>query len=294
MLPILPLSALMLIMAKATKDIKTLLETLYKKYNRSSFIGTDPLSFVYNYSNPADMEIVAFLSSALAYGRVEQIQKSLSRLFEIMAPSPYEFVKNFSAKDRKKLSSFKHRFTDGNSLADLFAVFKKVLTKHGTLEDFFCEGYNQKDDNIINALSEFCSRLLNMTGSSSRGVKYLLVQPENKSPCKRLNLFLRWMVRNDDVDPGLWKSIDKSKLIVPIDVHMARLSRILGFTKKKNMSLATAVEITKAFAKFAPGDPVKYDFALTRVGIVENCTGKYRIECDGCGLFEICLPKGKN
>ena len=285
---------LIVVMAKATEDIKTLLENLYDRYNRSSFIGTDPLSFVYNYSNPADMEIVGFLCAALAYGRVEQIQKSLTRLFEIMAPSPYELAKNFSAKDRKKLSGFKHRFTDGQAIAELFAVFKKVLRKYGTLENFFSEGFNQKDDNIINALSKFCGRLLDMAGNSSRPLKYLLVQPENKSPCKRLNLFLRWMVRSDDVDPGLWKSIDKSKLIVPIDVHMARLSRILGFTKKKNMSLSAAVEITKAFAKIAPDDPVKYDFALTRIGIVENCTGRYKIECNDCEIFEICLPGEKN
>ena len=282
------------VMAKVSKDIKTLLENLYDRYNRSSFIGTDPLSFVYNYPNPADMEIVGFLSAALAYGRVEQIQKSLTRLFEIMAPSPYEFVKNFSAKDKKKLSGFKHRFTDGDSLAKLFTVFNKTLKEYSTLENFFAAGFNQKDDSIINALSKFCGRLLDMADNSSRGLKYLLVQPENKSPCKRLNLFLRWMVRSDDVDPGLWKSIDKSKLIVPIDVHMARLSRILGFMKKKNMSLTTAMEITKAFAKIAPDDPVKYDFALTRIGIVENCTGRYKIECNDCEIFEICFPGEKN
>jgi uncharacterized protein (TIGR02757 family) len=125
-------------------------------------------------------------------------------------------------------------------------------------------------------------------GDVSRGVGYLLPKLTAGSACKRLNLFLRWMVRNDDVDTGLWKSIDKAKLLVPVDVHMGRLCRILELHNHKSISLSTAVIITESFAKLEPADPVKYDFALSRIGILGNCTGSYRPECEDCELFELC------
>ena len=125
-------------------------------------------------------------------------------------------------------------------------------------------------------------------GNVPRGLRYLLAQPADGSACKRLNLFLRWMVRDDDVDAGLWKSIDCAKLIVPVDVHMARLCGILGLHKSKTANISTALEITKSFADIEPNDPVKYDFALSRIGIVEGCNGNYRFECNNCELIEFC------
>ena len=128
-------------------------------------------------------------------------------------------------------------------------------------------------------------------GGLSRGLMYLLANPRRGSAGKRLHLFLRWMVRDDEVDPGLWKGIDKAKLIVPVDVHMARLCGILGLHEGRTISLVTAVKITAAFAKIEPADPVKYDFALSRIGIVENCNGRYRPECEACELFGVCVQK---
>jgi uncharacterized protein (TIGR02757 family) len=153
--------------------------------------------------------------------------------------------------------------------------------------------YQEHDENIIPALAHFCDSLLNMYASeyhsvASNGLKYLLVSPAHGSACKRLNLFLRWMVRDDDVDAGLWKSVDKAKLIVPIDVHMSRLCRILGFHSRKTVSLSTAIDVTKSFAEIEPNDPVKYDFALSRIGIVENCSGHYGKYCDDCELLSFC------
>jgi uncharacterized protein (TIGR02757 family) len=126
---------------------------------------------------------------------------------------------------------------------------------------------------------------------SRKGLVFLLAGPGRGGAAKRLNLFLRWMVRSDDVDTGLWRSIDKSKLIVPVDVHMGRLCRILGFHNHKNVSLRTALEITGHFAAIAPADPVKYDFALSRIGILENCTGRCRDDCNACELLPWCLKK---
>jgi len=274
-------------------QIKNVLEGLYDKYNHREHIKPDPLQFVYWYSNRQDREIVAFLAAELAYGRVQQIQKSLTDLLGRMGASPFEFALNFDKQKRQKLKNFKHRFTSGDSLSDLLELLKKVLNRYGSIQEFFVQGYNPGDKNIIAALSKFCDSLLEMYAKIRkkpvpRQLSYLLARPVAGSACKRLNLFLRWMVRNDDVDTGLWRCIDKAKLIVPVDVHMGRLCRILGFHDRKTVSLSTAVEITECFAEIEPTDPVKYDFALSRIGILDGCTGQHRNGCELCELFRFC------
>lgn len=279
--------------SKRCAEIKDVLERLYAKYNHREVIKPDPLQFVYRYSEPLDMEIVALLAAALAYGRVEQIEKSLTNLFERMGKSPYEFVRNFGKSQHKKLSGFRHRFTTGQDISDLLWLLQQALNGHGSIERFFMQGYDPSDNNIIAALSKFCETMYAMYSSRhgvqvSRGLKYLLASPDRGSACKRLNLFLRWMVRDDEVDVGLWKSIDKARLIVPVDVHMGRLCRILGLYSRNTVSLSTAIEITESFAKIVPADPVKYDFALSRVGILGNCNGQYRNACEHCELSPFC------
>ena len=275
--------------------IKDVLEKLYRKYNHRDLIKPDPLQFVYQYDKPSDMEVAALLAADLAYGRVEQIQNSLTNLFGRMGESPYAFVRSFGKAEQKSLKGFKHRFTTDQDISDLLMLLKKVLDRYAGIEEFFIQGYNPGDRNIVPALSKFCDSLLDMyaaehNGKTSRGLKYLLVNPTQGSACKRLNLFLRWMVRNDDVDTGLWKSIDKAKLIVPVDVHMGRLCKILGLYNRKAVSLSTAIIITEGFAGIEPADPVKYDFALSRIGILENCNGQYRKGCEFCELLGFCGP----
>jgi uncharacterized protein (TIGR02757 family) len=274
-------------------EIRDALEKLYLKYNRRSLIKPDPLQFLYKYSNPADREIAGLLSAVLAYGRVEQIQNSLTRLFNLIGQSPYAFVMDFSPADRRKLREFKHRFTTGDDISDLLELLKEVLEESDSIENYFLQAYSKTDENIILALSYFCDSLLESfaarhKGQISRGIKYLLASPSAGSVCKRLNLYLRWMIRDDQVDAGLWKSIDKAKLIVPVDVHMGRLCRILGFYDNRSLSMKIALKITNRFAQIQPSDPVKYDFALSRIGIVENCTGRYSSACETCGLFLFC------
>jgi uncharacterized protein (TIGR02757 family) len=276
--------------------MKDTLEGLYAKYNRRQFIGADPLQFVYRYSSRADMEIAGFLAAELAYGRVEQIQKSLTNLFGRMGRRPSKFVLAFDRKKRAALKDLKHRFTAGDDISDLLMLLKKVLHRFASIEAFFARGYNAADKNIISALSRFCDSLLDMhakthAGRVTTGLGYLLPRPAAGSACKRLNLFLRWMVRKDSVDAGLWRTIDKAKLVVPVDVHIGRLGRILGLYDQKTVSLSAAVKITESFAEIQPTDPVKYDFALSRVGIVDNCTGRRRPECELCELFEICFHR---
>lgn len=272
------------------------LEELYEKYNHAELIKPDPLQFIYNYSEPGDMEIAGFLAADLAYGRVQQIEKSLTKLLSLMAPSPWEFVCNFNRDRRDLLSGFKHRFTTGEDISDLLELLSRVIREYESINDFFLAGYDPADANIIPSLTRFCTSLSQMyaerhSGGPGRGFKYLLASPERKSPCKRLNLFLRWMVRDDRVDAGLWKSVDKAKLIVPLDVHMGRLCRILGLYTRKTPSLSAAVEITESFLEIQPDDPVKYDFALSRIGILEDCTGRYRNKCEICELYEYCLKR---
>ncbi|MBA7658565.1 hypothetical protein ES703_66524 [subsurface metagenome] len=286
-------SNLRCLVSKRRAKIKDVLEKLYVKYNHRRFIKPDPLQFIYQYSNRPDMEIAGFLAAELAYGRVQQIEKKLTNLFGRMGHSPFEFVQDFDEQKRAKLKDFRHRFTAGDNISDLLELLRDILDEFGSIEKFFVQGYNPGDKNIIPALSKFCDSLLDMyakthNGHIPKGLSYLLPRPTSGSACKRLNLFLRWMVRNDDVDAGLWKSIDKTRLIVPVDVHMARLCRILGLYSRRTVSLSTAVKITESFAEIEPADPVKYDFALSRIGILENCTGHHRSGCQFCELFGFC------
>jgi len=260
---------------KDAVQLKEVLEKLYVKYNRRELIPPDPLQFACRYSARADMEIAALLAATLAYGRVEQIERSLNNLFGRIGSNLYEFVRDFGPAKRRKLLDFKHRFTAGEDICDLLELLKLLFEKNGSIEKHFLSGYNKTDENIIPALSNFCESLLKTYAARyktvpGRGLKYLLAGPTAGGASKRLNLFLRWMVRDDRVDLGLWKSIDKAKLIVPMDVHIFRVSKMLGFCRRKNISLRTAVEVTDRFAQIEPDDPVKYDFALCRIGMSQN------------------------
>ena len=265
------------------KEIKSVLDRLYVKYNRRDNIAPDPLGFVYKYSNKADREIVGLLSAMLAYGRVAQISNSLEKLLGIIGKSPAQFVRQFDKSKKTCFKDFKHRFNTGSDIADLLELLKWVLEKHGSIERFFIDGYNKDDTNIAGALSVFCRTLLQKHAADNNGVvrqsfKYLLSDPANKSACKRLNLYLRWMVRDDDVDAGTWKLVDKSKLIIPMDVHMSRVTRVMGFHDARNITLSTAVEVTARFAEIEPADPVKYDFVLCRMSMIGEGDGWEKIK----------------
>ncbi|MCK4958125.1 MAG: TIGR02757 family protein [Planctomycetes bacterium] len=262
-------------MTMQNDQLKVLLEQLYQRLNRRRFIEPDPLGFVYRYSDRGDMEIAGFIASQLAYGRVRQIEKSVNELLGYMGKSPSDYVRNFRPAKRTELNNFRHRFTGGEDISALLELLRDAIDESDSLEEFFAKGYSADDKNIAPALSRFSDSLLDRYTSKHgrpipRGLGYLLCRPSGGSACKRLNLFLRWMVRDDDVDTGLWKSIDKAKLIIPMDVHISRIGRKLGLYGQKNISLKAAVELTESFAKIEPADPVKYDFALCRSGMLGN------------------------
>lgn len=241
------------------------LEELYCHYNNFEHIHPDPLEFVYLYDRKPDREISGFIASALAYGRVRQILRSVSSVLDIMGPSPSSFLlENRPADIMNAFRSFKHRFTTGEMLADLLAGLGKLILEYGSLESCFLTGFSQGDRNVLPALAALVKKLELACG---RALPTFLPSPDGGSACKRLNLFLRWMVRSDNVDPGTWQTVPASHLIVPLDTHMHRIAVTMGLTCRKQADIRCAVEITGAFASIRPDDPVRYDFALTRLGI---------------------------
>jgi len=240
-----------------------ILEKLYNHYNRREYVHPDPLEFLYKYDDPADREIAGLVASSLAYGRVAQILKSVGDVLERMGPFPGLFLKKSSETALKKsFRGFVHRFATGDDIAGMLTAARRTINKYGSLTACFMSGMTGTND-IKPALCAFAGQL------RSYGEKggHIIPEPACGSACKRLCLFLRWMVRNDNVDPGGWDDISPSVLIVPLDTHMHRIGLALGFTKRKQADMRTAMEITEALKEFSPGDPVKYDFALTRLGI---------------------------
>jgi len=253
-----------------TKQIidKKTLEKLYAKYNRREFVHPDPLEFLYNYDDPRDREIVGLVSSSLALGKVAQILRNVSAILEMMKPAPYIFLKNARRKKIMNLfPGFKHRWCVGAEVASMLFGVKQILQRYETLQACFSEGLKSDDETVLPALKFFAKEL---KAASGGGCRSLIPAPDKGSACKRLNLFLRWMVRRDEVDPGGWDCVSPAKLIVPLDTHMYCIGRALKLTNRKQANMNTALEITQAFKKFSPTDPVKYDFALTRLGIRDD------------------------
>ena len=242
---------------------KERLEELYREYNRRSRVHPDPVEFLYRYERPEDREVVALIAACLAYGRVGHILRSVGSVLERMGPSPARFVDAATAlKLSAAFDGFRHRFSGADELTGLLLGIGEVRRRHGTLDLSFRAG--MKDQGVAQGLSAFVSGL---AAAAARPVGHLLPVPAKGSACKRLHLFLRWMVRQDNVDPGGWTGLAPSDLIVPLDTHMHRIGLALGFTSRKAAGLRTALEITDAFRAFAPDDPVRYDFALTRLAI---------------------------
>jgi uncharacterized protein (TIGR02757 family) len=240
------------------------LEDVYSRYNHRRFIHPDPLEFLYLYTDPEDVELVALIASSLAYGRVQQILKSVSVVLQTIE-SPASYVQSTTkTKMKRDFRNFKHRFTTGDQMAQLLVGAGRAIKQHGSLGNCFAMGIDENDKTVEKALSHFADQLL-LESTDRRSS--LIPNPKKGSACKRLNLLLRWMVRKDDVDPGGWAQIDKSKLIIPLDTHMHRIAIEHGMTRRKNADMRAALEITKAFSIFCPTDPVRYDFSLTRPDI---------------------------
>ncbi|MBI2339635.1 MAG: TIGR02757 family protein [Deltaproteobacteria bacterium] len=258
----------MILVSKSQGFLRSNLDSLYAATNRREFVHPDPLEFVYRYDDPCDREVVGLVSSALAYGNVKQILKSVSGVLEKMGKNPAQFLSAASEKDLRRIfRKFYHRWHRGRHLVSLLVGIKRVLEEHGSLEKAFLKGYGPSDDTILPALSAFVSLLGKLGGPE---VLEMLPPPERGSAAKRLHMYLRWMVRKDDVEPGGWDQVPPSKLVMPVDTHIHRICRKLKMTRRKQANLKTALEITEKFRKIVPDDPVKYDFVLTRFGIRDD------------------------
>ena len=243
---------------------KEQLDRLYNKFNRREFVHPDPLEFLYDYKDIHDREIVGLIASSLAYGRVDQILKGVSFVLKHM-PSPSGFLSSENLESLRTLfANFKYRFTTGEDLAFMLFGLKRIIEKYGSLYNCFIKGFKEEDESVLPGLFAFMRKF----SFEARGRSSTLIPMANScSACKRLNLFLRWMVREDNVDPGGWRGIPPSKLIVPLDTHLHKICLDLSITRRKQADLRTACDITAFFRKISPDDPVKYDFVLTRFGI---------------------------
>lgn len=240
---------------------KARLDAIYRKYNRREYVSPDPLQFLYDFPDLRDREIVGLVASSLAYGRVSQILKSVKDVLDRIGPTPYTFLDRHATEDiSRACAGFKHRFTAGEDVASLLIGAKRLIGEYASLGECFIHGLQSSDETALPALAIFVDKF-------NCPDNYLLPSPHRGSACKRLNLFLRWMVRNDAVDPGGWQDVGTEKLIVPVDTHMAKIGRMLKLTSRKSADMKMALELTAAFRKLVPQDPVKYDFALTRFGI---------------------------
>jgi len=242
------------------------LEELYRKYNRKCYVHPDPLEFLYRYEDVRDREVVGFVAAALAYGNVTQILKSVEAALGRMGASPREYLDGSCPADFfHDFDGFVHRFATGRHMAAMLTGIKGMLATHGSLMEGFAAGCRETDATYLSALNRFAGAIRALSGESDPG--HLIAMPDKGSACKRLNLFLRWMIRGDDVDPGGWEPLSPSKLVIPLDTHMFRICGSLGFTCRKQANAKAALEVTAAFSRLIPEDPVRYDFVLTRQGI---------------------------
>jgi uncharacterized protein (TIGR02757 family) len=251
------------------------------------FVHPDPLETVYHYRSAGDQEIAGLVAATLAYGRVAQILASVARVLAALDPAGprASLLAATEGELRERLAGFKHRFTTGGEMASLLVAVKRAIEERGSLEALFAAGLGAKDETLLPGLARFVDRLRERAGGPGQ-CPSLLSSPDDGSACKRLNLYLRWMVRRDAVDPGPWSRgpgggsgrVSPAKLVVPLDTHMFRISTGLGFTSRRQPNLATALEITRALRRYSPRDPVRYDFSLTRLGINPACRDD-DIEC---------------
>ena len=253
------------------EDFRAFLDSKVDQYNQPNFIEPDPISIPHSYTKLQDIEITGFWAAILAWGQRITIINKCKALFEMMDNAPHDFILNHSDDDLKPLLKFKHRTF--NDIDTLYFVerLKHFYSEHNSLEQAFTEGMRPNDEHMENGLIRFHDLFFNLPDAPHRTKKHIAT-PLRKSACKRINMYLRWMVRQDDrgVDFGLWKQIKPSQLVCPCDLHVERVARRFQLITRKQMNWQTALELTKSLKKYDAQDPVKYDFALFGLGIEEK------------------------
>lgn len=283
-------------------DLHRHLERLYATFD-ARWLSPDPLEFVRRWHAPEDREIAGFFAAGLAYGRVAQILATLDRIGELFGASPAAFVRGFDpASDAARFRGIRHRFHGPREFTLLSTLLGRALERWGTLEELFLAGDDPDSTDIGPGLAAFCRTLLDTPGlpagpGVSRGrlgpaspVRLFFCSPEDGSACKRLNLWLRWMVRGGDgLDLGVWTRVSPARLILPLDTHVARIGRYIGLSARRTPDWRMAREMTESLRRLDAADPVKYDFALCRLGILDHCPRRRdETRCAACLLQPVC------
>jgi len=277
--------------------LRSALDTLYTSYNADRVV-TDPIWIVHRYNRADDREVVAFIAAALAFGRVQSVLNSIDGMLQVMGPSPAAYVRGFEpARDRRAFDHLVHRWTKGIDMAALVWVMCQMIQKSGSLEGFFLEGLPADAVDVGEGLQSFSTRALALNQKAvygrskpKPGVAYFFSRPSSGGACKRLNLFLRWMVRHDQVDLGVWTRVRPSQLIVPLDTHVIRVGQCLRLTKLKSPGWRMAADITRSLRELDPADPVKFDFSICHLGMMNACGFGKKQGDSQCPLKGCCHP----
>jgi uncharacterized protein (TIGR02757 family) len=273
------------------------LERLYREFDYAARVDRDAIQFPLRYADPRDREIVALLTACLAYGRVDLFSRSLEGVLATMGSSPAAFIGAFDpARDARAFAGFRYRFNRPVDLVAFCVAGRDLLARYGTLEKCFLAGDPQGHGPIGPPLTRFARAFLEAEvrplfprGRLSRGYRHLFPLPSAGGPCKRLHLFLRWVVRREPPDFGLWTSVSPARLLIPVDTHVENMSRAIGLTRLRSRTWRMAEEITARLAEIDPADPVKYDFALCHKRMSGDCRDRREpVVCAPCGLRRVC------
>lgn len=286
-------------MANKSAGLQEGMELLTKQFPAADHVAHDPVRFVRRYSHQEDAEVAGLIASSLAYGSVKQFSLALEKILAQLGPSPSRFLKD--AQNPLPPSKIYYRMNRPRDITAFLHIISQLLKNHGSIGGLFQSLWRSHDADTGPMLNRFFEKAMAVdtsafygTKTKPHGLRFFFADPSTGSACKRINMFLRWMVRPDDgIDLGLWSFIPKNRLIVPLDTHIFRIARYIKFTKKKSPGWKTAKEITEAFKRFDPKDPVKYDFPLCHLGISGRCPIKISPHCcQTCPLLPGC-PRGQ-
>ncbi len=275
-------------MGNQANTVRPHLDRLLARFDRS-FLEPDPLAVALKYrGNRADLEVALLISALFAYGRADLIQKTVSWILDSMEGAPARFCVDFTKDNGSWNRSFKYRFNDRSDLVALVKAIGTAIREYGSLEKLFLAGDDPAEERV--KLSFMADSLRRYSGRQTRSFSHLVSDPSGGGACKRWNLFMRWAVRKDEVDPGPWSgSVSKSRLVMPLDTHVARISRQLGLLERKQDDYKAALELTRFLRELDRNDPVKYDFAICSYGKLGYCEKKISPEkCFSCELSSIC------
>jgi uncharacterized protein (TIGR02757 family) len=251
--------------------LKIFLDSKVDFYNQPSFIPHDPISIPHQFNKKQDIEIAGFFAAIFAWGNRTTIINKSNELMQLMDKAPHQFILQHKKKDLEKLEGFKHRTFNTTDLLYCIEFFKMHYSSNKSLETAFTKGMHKKDDTIENGLKSFYNYFFSLPYIPERTKKHI-ASPEKRSSCKRLNMFLRWMVRKDNngVDFGIWQNISPAQLVIPIDVHVARVAKRFHLLQNNKTDWPAALELTAYLKTLDASDPVKYDFALFSIGAMEK------------------------